>query len=1008
MPRIPNKDWLAVAGVASFLVLYGYVLGAFRGFPKGVDAYAHLTMLRFVHENWPHIRWNPYWYGGIPYYLIYAPLPHLITVGLMRVTGWPPEAAMLFMEAISLVATVVGLFLLLNEATGRIHAFLLGSLFLIVTPPFWGLIVSGGAYARILSLMWLPLSSYLVLRWNRDPRPANYILAVTVTAVGFSSHLQVGLFVLGTAILLTYFYTSAERLTIRLRRVFMLAVPSFLLAGYFYVPFILSRPVQFFGKPHLPGPINIVTVLTPDGWNILPLYVLFVLFLTALLLRFQTESLPDRLVQVRAVTKTFQTVLLLLFLYAFTSLVPPELYIFSPYDSPFYIVLYSSMLIGVLAARLKRDILRIYIPIILASLIFISLYQYPFLAKHVWDSGAESLYSGYYVSQQLVKISEEAGFRFGADWDGATSWFNYKYAVPQVLGFYDINVAPRADWNHLTVNTIWKDKDEMLLTNHLADWNSIKWLMVGFPHYNYEKFNTSSDYKLLRRIDTPTMYTMYLFEYRGASPIVSATNAVTVGVIGSYEYYASFFKLLSLCRCGSRSVIPVYLGDGGSLGPLEGVEVILLRPDGHILSDRALWARLAGPGEWSLIIDGSGIKASYPYPSPVTESHTPLEGKEWSFTLVDRDVLKYLDIYAMPVRGASYTYPEGVREGARLLLEHQGLPVIVEASHGERRVIWLGISLVEEGWRERNQQAAHLMLRLIERAAGFRLKNVRVKQLYDANDASATEYWRVSWTTPNATGRIDHNGTVIGLSYNFRDKRHDEQVNFLYNPPGTWNLSEAQYLYIRLFSNGEGHSITIYLEDGDYRDSYWFEFRLTGIGWREVIYPIDGMKRFGEPRIGAIDKIEIVLNDYPDTYGEEGYHTIYLKEISMIDLEDSIVAPRYLVHRPNPELVEIYVEELARGVLFKETHHDRWTATLVEASGLERRLNIHQAGPGFMFVPLPKETEYPARIVLKYEQSWQDLAGYLATALTSASLAAYVVASRARLPLGLNRRGTAR
>jgi hypothetical protein len=104
------------------------------------------------------------------------------------------------------------------------------------------------------------------------------------------------------------------------------------------------------------------------------------------------------------------------------------------------------------------------------------------------------------------------------------------------------------------------------------------------------------------------------------------------------------------------------------------------------------------------------------------------------------------------------------------------------------------------------------------------------------------------------------------------------------------------------------------------------------------------------------------------------------------------------VNRPNPELVEIYVEEPARGVLFKETHHDRWTATLVEASGRERRLNIHHAGPGFMFVALPKETEYPARVVLKYEQSWQDLAGYLATALTSASLATYVVVPRAPPP----------
>jgi uncharacterized membrane protein len=490
------------------------MIEAFKDFPKGVDAYAHLSMIKFVLDNWPHIRWNPYWYGGLPYYLTYAPLPHLLTAGVIKITGWSPEFTMTVLEAATLVIMVIGLFILINEVTGSLYAFLLSSFMLLISPVFWGMIVSGGAYARILSLMWLPLSAYFVLKWNQRPRRINYLFAVLITSIGFSSHLQVGLFTITTALLLTYFYHSSEKVYTRLKWVGRIIIPSFLLSAYFYIPFIFSKPSQFLGKPHLPGPVNIVAALSPDGWNIIPFYILIFGVIITIFMRFRKEPPPDKPVQMIATTKSIQTILLLLFIYAFTSLIPPELYVFSPYDAPFYIVLYLSVLIGLLSIRIKKSIIKVVTPFFLLHLFLISLFQYPIILKHVWNSGVESWYSGYYVSQQLVKIPEEMNFRFGVDWDGATSWFNYKYAIPQILGFYDINLAPRPYWNQLLIDTVWKNEGELALTNYLIDWNAIKWLMVGFPHYNYPKFlSESSYYKIISKVDTPTMYTMYLFEY---------------------------------------------------------------------------------------------------------------------------------------------------------------------------------------------------------------------------------------------------------------------------------------------------------------------------------------------------------------------------------------------------------------------------------------------------------------------------------------------------------------
>jgi hypothetical protein len=989
-----KRNFVTVFIPILFLLLYGYTIGAFRDFPKGVDAYAHLSMIKFVLDNWPHIRWNPYWYGGLSYYLIYAPLPHLLTAAVVKITGWPIELTMLFLEATALVIMIIGLFLLINEVTRNPYVFLSSTFMLISSPVFWGLIVSGGAYARILSLMWLPLSAYFVLKWNQHPRRINYLLAVLITSIGFSSHLQVGLFIIANAIFLTYFYHSSEKVSIRLKWVFKITIPSFLLSAYFYIPFIFSKPSQFFGKPHVPGPINITTVLSQDNWNVIPFYIL-IFGAIAFLLKYKRGGAPDILVRISPVIKSIQIILLLLFIYAFTSLIPPELYVFSPYDAPFYIVLYLSVLIGLLLAQIRgKSIIKVSTIFFLLFLFLTSLVQYPIILKHVWNSGVESWYSGYYVSQQLVKLPNETNFRFGADWDGATSWFNYKYTIPQVLGYYDINIAPRSYWNQLLIDTVWKNEGELSLTNYLIDWNAIKWIMVGFPYYNYRKFlNEPNYYKVISKVDTPTMYTMYLFEYNNASPIVSATNAVTIGVLSDEEYYKNFFLLLSLSSYNSKNIIPIRLEeDKIYLRQWKDLDIILLHPNEQQLKDNMLWESLADYVRegGALIIDGNNIKANYPIPSPIKESNVFLTSiDKWNFTFIDKEVLKYVDILALPLSNFSFTTLDKIREGSRVLLENNGLPIIVEAQYNNGRVIWFGLDIVRTGWQEKSYSASQLLIKLIEQATRIQLKEMEKFQLYSVENMDAIKYWSVSWTTVNASGKINFNKTTTELIYIFKDEKHDDQVNYLYDPPGSWNLSNQEYLYIRLFGDGSGHKITVYLQNDDYRDSFWFDFNLDWVGWREIVYPISEMKKYGQPNIKAINKIEIVINDQFDAFGDGKPHSFYLNEISTITYKDIIDKLEYSVKRLNPEIVIIDLAKPARGVLFKETYFDRWSASVVKNGAKKQELTIYRAGPDFMYVRIPKEVKFPIKVVFEYKISVVDWLGYISSLLTLASLFLY-------------------
>ena len=64
MARIRNL--LAVVAIGGITVLVGALLRAWTGFPKGTDAAAHLTRLKFVADWFPSQDWLYAWAAGMP------------------------------------------------------------------------------------------------------------------------------------------------------------------------------------------------------------------------------------------------------------------------------------------------------------------------------------------------------------------------------------------------------------------------------------------------------------------------------------------------------------------------------------------------------------------------------------------------------------------------------------------------------------------------------------------------------------------------------------------------------------------------------------------------------------------------------------------------------------------------------------------------------------------------------------------------------------------------------
>ena len=80
----------------------------------------------------------------------------------------------------------------------------------------------------------------------------------------------------------------------------------------------------------------------------------------------------------------------------------------------------------------------------------------------------------------------------------------------------------------------------------------------------------------------------------------------------------------------------------------------------------------------------------------------------------------------------------------------------------------------------------------------------------------------------------------------------------------------------------------------------------------------------------------------------------------------------YEVVTVNPEQREITVKKPAKGVLFKENYFFNWQAH-IESNGKRQKADLINAGPDMMYVFLPEDTSYPAKVIIEYKKSWVEM-----------------------------------
>lgn len=989
-----------------YIVSSGLYLGAFTGFPKGLDAYQHLGMTKFILRYWPNIKWYPDWYGGIPFYLWYSPLPHYLNALTAKLTTLPIESSLILLSAISLSLMALGLYGLVYYITKDHDASLVVSL-VVSSSPMWGFLIGGGAYARVIAAAFLPISLWFTIVYVHNVKANQgfkkyYLATVFSITVTLISHLQVG--ALTTFAVLFILWFSVAGWKNKILQTFKVFAPIASLSAFFLLPFFASSPKQFVGDIHLvnsPVPISDIVLAYPGNWNTVSPLIVPIGIMGLLIIRHRKLQLDNFSL---GILKALGVLVAFLFVYTFTRL-PSQIYVFSPYDVPFYLTLFLSVCTGIILGHIFKDYKlkkkrRITTMMLIVSVIVAAVAQLPILNSFVNNTGAVTWSSGYYAAQNLVKINaSDIDYRFGSDWDGVSTWFNYWYDVPQTRGFYKLGVV-YPDWYDWLEDAVWRQKANYEETNFLLDWYAVRSFAVALPYYNYEKFLADErSYQVVSKVETPTLYTMYEFEYKYATPIISATNATTLLVIGKPETYSNLFYSLAYSNFNGRYVIPIRGGsyiDDYRIEELKKFDVLFVAlHDGYYHDLDKAWDLLrkyVSQGGGLFLDTGSSKQTSMPLPSPVVATISKsFQEVEWNFTIAEHETTNLVNfVLFSPPSTSSISSSESIRTWASTVLWSHNDSLVVVGEYGKGRVLWNGLNLLQRVKDNKNFMESFFLSRMIHWVS----KKLDDVSLNVVSEIESTTDWSLSWVTPATRHNLTLDESVkkvgnysIRLEYSFSEPVRRHEANFLFDPAGRWNWSDSKFFSTWLYGDGSNNELTFYLERTDSRDSFWFKVRLDWKGWRQITFWFTQMGKYGFVDTSSIDKIEITINDEPYVNATSGY--IYMDGIYTGAPSVPSGQPLANSERPNPERVTIDIQDAAKGLLFKETYFDRWHAYLIGQDGSEKTLNIYRAGPDFMYASIPNDVVFPLRVVFQYEQTTLEKFSYLFSAATLITLLLY-------------------
>jgi hypothetical protein len=698
------KDLASLALVAAVTLVVGVLNHSFTGFPKGYDAFGHMSKIKLLVDYFPNADWNYEWYAGMLFSGSFPPLFHYIGALLAVVLGISTATALVVIAAASFVVIGWGLYGLVRTATGDHMAALISVLILTSSAGYWTYIVEGGLYPRILGMAFMALFGFFAILYYRRGGRAAYVAMVLSLAATLSSHLLLGAIAVAFALLIIM--ALPRPAGDRIREALKLLAPTALVVAYFYLPYAYSlqgpAPVPLLTREYKPLPLSALFVPGMPGgqFESLPFFLLpaaIALPLPAYATgRLPLQPLTRRLMLVVSIAAAASLA------YAFVGLPAPSLFIdnFQPGQALFFATWFLAALIGLTLSglRLPRAATAGLIVVLLAFILITA----PDVARGAVN-GDNSITGDL---QAALKVDpSERQYRVGVSWDGGSVWINSISDVPQTRGYQQQGVL-HADWQYWFEQTVWNRASNYAETDFLLDWYAVKSLYGGPDAAVVQRYEARPD--LYAPLSPSLPMSARTFEYLNATPILSARSTRTALVVGDDASYTLIVKAISLSGFDSRSLIPVeggeYLDDYSAAELAQFDEIILY---GYKVHDRAKALALLD----DYVQHGGGVvMEANNSPFDQTDSaQEPIPGAQikkigigpaWQLESRPSPITSGIDLGAFAPAvyqggpwGISYIPPSLVRSWAEPVLLSDGRPVLVAGTLGQGRVVWSGLNL---------------------------------------------------------------------------------------------------------------------------------------------------------------------------------------------------------------------------------------------------------------------------------------------------------------------------
>lgn len=320
----------------------------------------------------------------------------------------------------------------------------------------------------------------------------------------------------------------------------------------------------------------------------------------------------------------------------------------------------------------------------------------------------------------------------------------------------------------------------------------------------------------------------YKLREQYTSPILTATNAPAAIFFGTRANYEDYLRLLASVNINSRKLVLVYgsaYADSLNLAQLADFEAVFL--DSYKFHNRnrgfgVLEKYVEGGGKLYLETGGETKEADsedLPKVFPIKNSQRGGMGRDWDLAIVDKEVTSSVDLsqFGPPIFDddqwkVTSTDINSLRDGAQVILENKGRPVLVRETRGKGQVYWSGVNLAFHYSHYKSRDEAKLFGNMLSA-----MINLTENQLVESNPV---------WQSPQKV-RIEAGNKARGILFkeqgydgwkamvSVAGKNFDNQKLYLAGPtyPG--------FIYLPLGNIGEeGPTVVMFNFNG--RSLYWF------------------------------------------------------------------------------------------------------------------------------------------------------------------------------------------